>query len=114
MRGTLVAGGLAVVVALAGCGRSRMAESAVVVEAGAPVAYLIPVSSGAGGSEIVSLGAGDALGQRIHLFDVYLAAVAMIGPLPEPLTLAPADSFVLMPHDAPITTEVAVAMAAWD
>lgn len=70
----------------------------------------------------VTLGAGDALGTRIRVLDVYLAALERMGP-PEPsvglaivpvFAAQPAPIFAVVPSLGPVTGDVSVPLALVD
>ena len=108
-RGALAVGVVAIWAALGGCGRSQTTIGEIVAAPALAQVQIVPVSTDS--PAIVTLGAGDALGQRIHVVDVYLAARELIGPMLEP-TSPPESLMVSVPFE-PITNDIALAMVSW-
>ncbi len=112
----LISGMLVAGLALPGCS-SRASRSRILLEG--PSTSTILAASNSNGPSLVSLGAGDRLGTRIHVFDVYLAAMERMGP-PDPgfemvgppvFAYAPVALFAGEPLFEPLTLDVSIPLA---
>ena len=98
--------------AIGGCGHAPTTGSTITsVDVAMARSQMIRVSDGQPG--LVSLGAGDVLGQHIHVFDVCIAAMEFMGPEPGPI--APPENLVAWaPVGRPLSTSIALSMVALD
>ena len=103
-------------VVLGGCAHSQTTAGRIEIVPAAtePQFFAMPASTGQGG--LFTLGAGDALGQQVHVMDVYLAAIQLIGPpLPEQFAAPRDDAMVWAPDPSPAPVRAELAEAEdWD
>lgn len=115
-----IAGLLALGLTASGCAHDA-SRSHVLVDQPV-VTHEVRAASTDQGPALLTLGAGDALGTRIRVFDVYLAALERMGPPEPPVALAvvpvfaaqPAPVFAVVPGLGPVTSDVSVPLALVD
>jgi hypothetical protein len=107
-----LAGGIAAAACTSGCGGTQKCGATVEVDAMAAQPQSQTLSIAGGQGALITLGAGDVLGQHIHVFDVYIAALEMMGPeAPD----SPFDDLVATaPVGRPISAEIALSMVPVD